>query len=94
MVREELAEQGDHSDSLACARCDGAGQKAGIKYLSRIEERVGPTLSRTKVRTQIYYLPNETEWTDIGCTPGNYPKVFAVPRTHETQKTTFGRGNC
>ena len=44
MFREELAEQGDHSDSLACARCDGAGQKAGIKYLSRIEERVGPTL--------------------------------------------------
>jgi len=44
MFREELAEQAIVVTRLACARCDGAGQKAGIKYLSRIEERVGPTL--------------------------------------------------
>jgi hypothetical protein len=28
-----------------------------------------------------------------GLHPRHYPRVFVVPGTHETQKTTFERGN-
>ena len=37
-----------------------AGRKVGFKYLSCIEKRVGPTLSRVKARTQIFCRPTNT----------------------------------
>ena len=72
----------------------GCGVEVGIKYLSRIEKQEGPTLVAQKAQTRIlYWQTNKNEVDRHRLQPRHYPRVFIVPRTHETQKTTIDQRN-